>query len=539
MKKRIINLINVLLLLLLLLITACSSGTKAEVGREDETVEKLQEEESSEMNDSIIKYYVYDNIEEIQETLRRDKKVYRGYEIAISSERNVIINGVDTEENVDLMEWFTYSNYLPTQGGSWCCIQVTNKMYIVPKNYEGKVYLGTAPYVDDKGEVKIKKYAYVQLLEKLEEPQEIRYEIDNNGFIPYIAETKYFLVFSKLGMIEKCYLLPNVGPNILKKEGDHPVASCLKNSKILIDIWSTFLVFDIEKEDFEIVSKEILDYKIEEDQSLSFIDWNHREYNCKWWSETVEIRNTGKEDIFEFSNFELQRLVEQDNELKKIQDELKTGRKGINELELYQYYVKDGNYIDVNLPKAYVYNKNLMCKINWGIGTCFIDIDNDELLICKNGDVARRVKLPYKGEWQILATAVEYENENYSEIRTGVQLDNSIKSFECVLFLKDRGEVYVVQNNSSVKKILKEVKDAWSFGKTIYYIDSKGTAIIKNWSSDNEQDIIVAENVIGISKNSDMPGFYVWPEDEHANGIYNGMSYYNIPSYAQFIEEMK
>lgn len=120
----------------------------------------------------------------------------------------------------------------------------------------------------------------------------------------------YHVIGNLLCIDDKKYLINNTSPYwdcLDRYETYNTFCEFIKydasSQRILLDCGIKLLIFDITSETFEVISSEVLDYKVSiQDNSITYCDLSHNEYSCNWTTSANSVK-TENSNVYHCSNF--------------------------------------------------------------------------------------------------------------------------------------------------------------------------------------------------------------------------------------------
>lgn len=233
-----------------------------------------------------IYYDIEKYFSDIQQTLRENPKeaTIEGFPLRISQQRTIVVDGEDLMYNVDYDEPAKASTGTVADG-TWISYAVSKREFYSPQNYEGELYDFTLRCMDSNGKIyyELHKVPYMKFEDLPKECiyQVVHFSYENGKEIPMYAP----YTFERVHYIEKFYLGESVEKYILdmpKTYMDGSSIVLVENDRILITNADILGVFDIKKNTFSVISKDIFDIRKTNDHEILFTDSNHNLYWCNW-----------------------------------------------------------------------------------------------------------------------------------------------------------------------------------------------------------------------------------------------------------------
>lgn len=442
-----------------------------------------------------------------------------GHTVKISENRTLVVDGEDTERNVDSCDSYRHWYTLPTEDGTFFGSSFNNHIYYVPSWYTGPTTYYETEYVNKDG---YQNVSYeVPLVSSWEEVKEYHEEHSEDSwksiylsnvdgeeikcYAPCHTEFVFGFSFKRFGeTVERVYDLGI--ENSKNYEEIHFLA--YDNNRLLITLEDAlFGVYDFGTNEFEIITDSAIDYYLVGNELL-FTDYNHNEHSCKW-VETSTATLTGNQ-LVHYHNYDLVLKDEYQQEyFKKVQEEVRSNENAKNnyDIDSYNDLYLDGELIgDINLPSAMEYNADLMCSD--GIKGIWL-IEDGFLKLYRYGKVICQYQLPGDNpKWSIISG---YRDSDTNKI---------------YMLLFNEGVIYILEDGGKLLKVAEDVVDylmGYAYGNSyLCWMDSNGNGYgcSNIWKYESGEHIHSLNNVVGVAWIGEEPGFILNPTDER--GVFLG-----------------
>ncbi len=262
---------------------------KSPISEEPESFSKTlevpeQEEEVSELEE--VSQITWEELEALWPKLQKalwenpNLNEFEGRKLEISENRVLILDGYNTECNVDYPEPDKFIQAVPNEDSSWICMLYSNKIFYVPEWYDGKLHEYKETYIDKNGTESIVTYEVPYIsYEKTgtgERFTTVKRIINVNVYAPFNEEKLHFLEKFTFGKSEKYFLdIPN--PEFSK----FPFFIWgVKNNRALLYNEYVLAVFDISNKEMKVLTSDALEYNMTE-TTVEFVE-NNVKYSCNW-----------------------------------------------------------------------------------------------------------------------------------------------------------------------------------------------------------------------------------------------------------------
>lgn len=516
-----------------------------------ETADSLEGSDVSSDEEEIDWTREYSYFYYVQEALRKNPglKELDGHTIEISEERTLILDGIDTETNIDYDDDWCWDTCVPTENGSYFGRIIGNRIYVVPDWYNGETVSYDSHYTDRNGVTTEVTYQIPLILKDERNDDDYQYDYlgliedengefikDENGetvpyYAPYTTERFMLISLYYYGEVVESYFLIDFDDNMTYYDV-YPVA--IENNRLLVNCGTLWGVCDLESKSFEIITHDALDYQYPIGDKLIYTDWNHDEHSCDWSKNSKSVK-TGNKVIYYFNtDFELVKKDDYQEIFTEIQESIRTGESSVDDYDINysDILTVDGVSLgNIHLPYATERNYNIMYSNAY---SCWL-IEDGVMTMYRYGEEVQRYILPEvenPNQWRIIESYLRYhmdaneafvkyiiDTNNNGRI-TAEELENAIVNMNVLLF--NNGDVYMLNQNGVFIKIATGVVDYCEAYGEFYWMDKNFNAYENSWL-DYSGNILIGKNVVGISKYTDeRAGFLVSPTDSRANSCMDG-----------------